>query len=58
LKHLDLTSLRLFVSVCETDNIAHAADRANLVGSAISKRIAQMKAIVGTLLLASGKRTT
>jgi DNA-binding transcriptional LysR family regulator len=52
LRDLDLTTLRLFVSVCETGNIARAGERANIVGSAISKRLAQLEDQVGTPLLA------
>ncbi len=48
---LDLTTLRLFVTVCETRNIARAAAQANRVGSAISKRLAQLEHTVGTPLL-------
>ncbi len=51
MRELDLTTLRLFVSVCETRNIARAAEQANLVGSAISKRIAQLEDTVGVKLL-------
>ena len=51
MRDLDLTTLRLFVSVCETRNIARAAEQANLVGSAISKRIAQLEDTVGVKLL-------
>lgn len=51
MRELDLTTLRLFVSVCETRNIARAAQQANLVGSAISKRIAQLEDTVGVKLL-------
>jgi DNA-binding transcriptional LysR family regulator len=51
MRDLDLTTLRLFVSVCETRNIARAAEEANLVGSAISKRIAQLEETVGVKLL-------
>jgi DNA-binding transcriptional LysR family regulator len=51
LRDLDLTTLRLFVSVCETGNIARAGDRASIVGSAISKRLAQLEQQVGTPLL-------
>ncbi len=51
MRDLDLTSLRLFVSVCETRNIARAGELANLVGSAISKRLAQLEETVGTALL-------
>ncbi|MBG9387598.1 LysR family transcriptional regulator [Caenimonas aquaedulcis] len=52
MRDLDLTTLRLFVSVCETGNIARAGERANIVGSAISKRLAQLEDTVGTPLLA------
>jgi DNA-binding transcriptional LysR family regulator len=52
LRDLDLTSLRLFVSVCETGNMARAGEKASIVGSAISKRLAQLEHIVGTPLLA------
>lgn len=51
MRDLDLTSLRLFVSVCETGNIARAAERASIVGSAISKRLAQLEEQLGTPLL-------
>ncbi|MBC5767213.1 LysR family transcriptional regulator [Ramlibacter albus] len=51
MRDLDLTSLRLFVSVCETGNIARAGERANIVGSAISKRLAQLEDTLGTPLL-------
>ncbi len=51
MRDLDLITLRLFVSVCETGNIARAGERANLVGSAISKRLAQLEDTVGTPLL-------
>jgi DNA-binding transcriptional LysR family regulator len=51
LRDLDLTTLRLFVSVCETGNIARAGERASIVGSAISKRLAQLEDTVGTPLL-------
>lgn len=48
---LDLTTLRLFVAVCETGNMARAAEQAGMVGSAVSKRLAQLEATVGTPLL-------
>ncbi|HEY8359090.1 MAG TPA: LysR family transcriptional regulator [Ramlibacter sp.] len=51
MRDFDLTTLRLFVSVCETGNIARAGERANIVGSAISKRLAQLEGQVGTPLL-------
>jgi DNA-binding transcriptional LysR family regulator len=52
LRDLDLTTLRLFVAVCETGNITRAGERASIVGSAISKRLAQLEHQVGTPLLA------
>ena len=51
MRDLDLTTLRLFIVVCETRNIAHAAEQANIVGSAISKRLAQLEDTVGVRLL-------
>jgi DNA-binding transcriptional LysR family regulator len=51
LRDLDLITLRLFVTVCETCNIARACEQANIVGSAISKRLSQLEDTVGTPLL-------
>ena len=51
MRDLDLTSLRLFVTVCETRNMARAGEQAHLAGSAISKRLAQLEHTVGTPLL-------
>jgi DNA-binding transcriptional LysR family regulator len=51
LRDLDLITLRLFVAVCETGNMARAGEQANIVGSAISKRLAQLEAQLGTPLL-------
>lgn len=51
MRDLDLTTLRLFASVCETGNIARAGEQAHIVGSAISKRLAQLEDTVGTPLL-------
>lgn len=48
---LDLTTLRLFVAVCETRNITRAAEGVGLVGSAISKRLAQLEEHAGVALL-------
>ncbi len=50
MRNLDLTTLRLFVSVCETGNIARAGERENIVGSAISKRLALLEAQLQTPL--------
>jgi DNA-binding transcriptional LysR family regulator len=52
MRDLDLTSLRLFVSVCETGNIARAGERESIVGSAISKRLTLLEQHLGTPLLA------
>lgn len=51
MRDLDFTTLRLFVTVCETGNIARAGEKASIVGSAISKRLAQLEDTVGTPLL-------
>lgn len=51
MRDLDLTTLRLFVAVCESGNIARAGEKASIVGSAISKRLAQLEHQVGTPLL-------
>ena len=51
MRELDLTTLRLFITVCETRNIARAGEQANIVGSAISKRLAQLEDTVGVRLL-------
>ena len=51
MRDLDLTTLRLFITVCETRNMAHAARAANLVGSAVSKRLAQLEDNLGVPLL-------
>lgn len=51
MRDLDLTSLRLFVAVCETGNMVRAGERAHIVGSAISKRLAQLEAHLGIPLL-------
>lgn len=51
MRDLDLTTLRLFVAVCDAGNIARAGEKCAIVGSAISKRLAQLEATVGTPLL-------
>jgi DNA-binding transcriptional LysR family regulator len=55
MRDLDLTSLRLFVTVCDTGNMSRAADKANMVASAVSKRLAQLEATVGSSLLTRRK---
>jgi len=47
LKKLDLTSLRLFVAVCQERNIARAAEREFIASSAVSRRIAEIETMIG-----------
>ena len=47
----DLTSLRLFVAVCEAKSISRAAEIESIAASAISKRIAQLERAAGIPLL-------
>ncbi|RAS26451.1 LysR family transcriptional regulator [Paraburkholderia bryophila] len=47
LKKLDLTSLRLFVAVCQERNIARAAEREFIAPSAVSRRIAEIETVIG-----------
>ena len=47
---LDLTSLRLFVAVCDTGSMSRVAEQSSLVASAVSKRLAQLEATVGSPL--------
>jgi DNA-binding transcriptional LysR family regulator len=56
MRDLDLTSLRLFVAVCESRNIARAAEQQAMVGSAISKRLSALEHAVGTSLLVRRRR--
>ena len=56
MRDLDLTSLRLFVAVCEQRNIARVAEQQAIVGSAISKRLAALEDTVGTPLLLRRRR--
>ena len=52
MRDLDLTSLRLFVTVCDTGNMSRAAESSGMVASAVSKRLAQLERNVGAPLLA------
>ena len=56
MRDLDLTTLRLFLTVCETRNIARAAELHHMVASAISKRLLQLEASVGNVLLERRRR--
>lgn len=51
MRNLDLFTLQLFVTVCETGNMSRAAERSNMVASAVSKRLAQLETSVGAALL-------
>lgn len=51
LRKLDLTSLRLFVAVCQEKNIARAAEREFIAPSAVSRRIADLEAQIGLPLI-------
>jgi len=56
MKNLDLLTLKLFVGVCEEGSITRVSDSASIVGSAISKRLAQLEHTMGTPLLVRRKR--
>lgn len=56
MRDLDLTSLRLFVAVCETRNMARAGEQQHIVASAISKRLAQLEDSVGVTLFERRRR--
>lgn len=50
-RKIDLTSLQLFVAVCELGSIGRAAEREYIAASAVSKRLSDLEAAVGTPLL-------
>jgi len=50
-RRMDLTSLQLFVAVCELGSIGRAAEREFIAASAVSKRLSELEAAVGTQLL-------
>lgn len=50
-RRIDLTSLQLFVAVCEAGSIGKAAEREFIAASAISKRLADLEAALDTPLL-------
>lgn len=56
LRKLDLTSLRLFVAVCQEKSMARAAEREFIAPSAISRRIADIEAIIGLPLIQRHQR--
>lgn len=56
MRDLDLTSLRLFVAVCDHCNIARAGEQENIGSSAISKRLSQLEGAVKAPLLRRHRR--
>lgn len=56
MRNLDLLTLRLFAAVCDQRSIARVAEQEAIVGSAISKRLAQLEDTVGTPLLVRKRR--
>ena len=50
-RRIDLTSLQLFVAVCELGSIGKAAEREFIAASAVSKRLADLEATLETPLL-------
>ncbi|WHZ11045.1 MAG: Transcriptional regulator, LysR family [Burkholderiaceae bacterium] len=53
---IDIKTLRLFVAVCERQNMARAAESEHIEPSAISKRIAQLEVELGVPLLLRSRR--
>jgi DNA-binding transcriptional LysR family regulator len=51
MQRLDPTSLKLFVRVMEEGTIAAAADREHIAAAAVSKRLTEIEALLGTQLL-------
>lgn len=51
LRKLDLTSLRLFVAVCQEHSIARAAEREFIAPSAVSRRISELETLIGLPLI-------
>lgn len=56
MRDIDFKTLRLLVAVCDHQNMARAAEQAHIEPSAISKRIAQLEADLGTPLLLRSRR--
>lgn len=50
-RRIDLTSLQLFVAVCEAGSIGKAAEREFIAASAVSKRLADLEGALGSALL-------
>jgi DNA-binding transcriptional LysR family regulator len=54
--HIDPVSLRLFIAVCEEGTITKASEREFIAPSAVSKRIADIEAYIGTPMLVRSKK--
>jgi DNA-binding transcriptional LysR family regulator len=50
-RKIDITSLQLFVAVCELGSIGRAAEREFIAASAVSKRLSDLEAVLDTPLL-------
>ena len=50
-RRIDLTSLQLFVAVCELGSIGKAAEREFIAASAVSKRLSDLESTLGVTLL-------
>ncbi|WP_371260885.1 LysR family transcriptional regulator [Bradyrhizobium sp. Cp5.3] len=48
IRRIDLTSLQLFVAVCEEGTLTRAASRENIALSAVSKRLGELEEALGT----------
>jgi DNA-binding transcriptional LysR family regulator len=55
-RRIDLTSLQLFVAVCELGSIGKAAEREFIAASAVSKRLSDLEATLDTALLSRHSR--
>lgn len=56
IRKIDLTSLQLFVTVCELGSIGRAAQREYIAASAVSKRLSDLEAALSTPLLSRHTR--
>ena len=50
-RRMDLTSLQMFVAVCEAGSIGKAAEREFIAQSALSKRLSDLEVMLGSSLL-------
>lgn len=51
-RRLDLTTLRLFVAICEENSLTRAAVREGIAASAVSKRLSDLEETLGVTLFA------